>query len=121
MRFAAAVSWHAAVGHRSAHPPLRPQCLPGTLRAAGSGRPGKVCGRAEASQQILTPGLGPGAVWGLHTVGSDEFVSFPVDVDNLYLVVVFQVLAQLGDIDIHRPRIEVVVVNPNRLQSEVAL
>ncbi len=44
-----------------------------------------------------------------------------MDVDNLNLRIVFQVLAQLGDIHIHGTGIEVVIVNPDGLQGEVAL
>ncbi len=34
-------------------------------------------------------------------VRSDEFVTLSVDVDDFYLVVVLEMLAQLGDINIH--------------------
>ena len=34
-------------------------------------------------------------------VRSDEFVALSVDVDDFYLVVVLEMLAQLGDINIH--------------------
>jgi len=51
----------------------------------------------------------------------DELVALAVDVDNLDLRIVLQVLAQLGDIDIHRTSIEVVVINPDGLQSKVTL
>ena len=44
-----------------------------------------------------------------------------MDVDDLNLRIIFQMLTQLGDIDIHRTGIEVVIVNPDSLQSEVAL
>ena len=44
-----------------------------------------------------------------------------MDIDNLNLRIVLQMLAQLGDIDIHGTGIEVVVVNPDGLQGEVAL
>ena len=57
----------------------------------------------------------------LFLFGSDEFVAFTMNVDNLNLRVVFQVLTQLGDIHIHRTSVEVVVVNPDGLQGEVAL
>lgn len=44
-----------------------------------------------------------------------------MDVDNLNLWIIFQVLAQLGDIYIHRASIEVVVVYPDCLQGKVTL
>ena len=51
----------------------------------------------------------------------DEFITFTVDIDDFNLWVILQMLAQLGDIHIHRTGIEVVVVNPDGLQGEVAL
>ena len=51
----------------------------------------------------------------------DELVAFAVDIDDFYLRIVLQVLAQLGDVDIHRAGVEIVVVNPDGLQGEVAL
>ena len=54
-------------------------------------------------------------------LGRDEFVALSVDVDDFNLRVVFQVLAQLGDIDVHRTSVEVVIINPDGLQGEVAL
>ena len=53
--------------------------------------------------------------------GSDEFVSFTMYIDNLDLFVGFQMLTQLGDVNIHGAGIEVVIINPNGLQSKVAL
>ena len=44
-----------------------------------------------------------------------------MDVDNLNLGIILQMLAQFGDVDIHRTGIEVVVVDPDGLQGEVAL
>ena len=44
-----------------------------------------------------------------------------MNVDDLDLGIVLQVLTQLGDIHIHRTGIEVVVVDPDGLQGEVAL
>ena len=40
---------------------------------------------------------------------------------NLHIGVIFEVLAQLGDIDIHGTRIEVVVVYPDGLECQFAL
>ena len=54
-------------------------------------------------------------------LGGDKLVALSVDIDDFYLFVVLQVLAQLGDIDIHGAGIEVVVVNPDGLQGEVTL
>ena len=44
-----------------------------------------------------------------------------MDIDNLDLTVLFQVLAQLGNIHIHRTGIEVVVIDPDSLQGKVTL
>ena len=57
----------------------------------------------------------------LFLVRCDELVALAVDVDDLNLVVVFQVLAQLGDVNVHRASVEVVVVNPDGLQCEITL
>ena len=48
-------------------------------------------------------------------LGSNEFVSLAMNVDDLNLIVSLQMLAQLGDIDVHGTGIEVVVVNPDGL------
>ena len=58
---------------------------------------------------------------GLFLVRDDEFVAFAVDVDDFNLRVVLQMLAQLGDINVHRACVEIVVVNPDGLQREVTL
>ena len=42
-------------------------------------------------------------------------------IDYLNLIVVLKMLAQLGDVHVHRTGVEVVVVNPDGLQGEVAL
>ena len=44
-----------------------------------------------------------------------------MDVDDFDGRVVFEVLAQLGDVDVHRTGIEVIVVNPDSLEGIVAL
>ena len=54
-------------------------------------------------------------------VGSNEFVTLAVDVDDFNLRIVLQMLAKLGDVNIHRAGIEIVVVNPDGLQGEIAL
>ena len=44
-----------------------------------------------------------------------------MDVDDFNLIILFEVLTKLGDVNIHRASVEVVVVNPDSLQSIVAL
>ena len=44
-----------------------------------------------------------------------------MNIDDFDGVVLLQVLTQLGDIHIHTAGIEIIVINPNGLQSEVAL
>ena len=51
----------------------------------------------------------------------DQFVTLTMNIDNLNLRIVLQVLTQLGDVDIHGAGIEIVVVDPEGLQGEVAL
>ena len=46
---------------------------------------------------------------------SYKLVALAVDIDNLNLVVVLKVLAQLSDVNVHRAGVEVVVVNPDCL------
>ena len=53
--------------------------------------------------------------------GGYEFVTFAVDVDDLDRGIVFEVLAELGDVYVHRACVEVVVVDPDGLEGEVAL
>ena len=57
---------------------------------------------------------------GIH-LGGDELVALAVDVDDLDGGVIFEFLAQLGDVNVHRARVEVVVIDPDGLQGEVAL
>ena len=57
---------------------------------------------------------------GIH-LGGDELVALAVDVDDLDGGVIFEFLAQLGDVNVHRAGIEVVVIDPDGLQGEVAL
>ena len=64
--------------------------------------------------------LGCGCVV-LFDVGCDELVPFSVYVDDFYLVVVFEMLAELGDVYVHGPCVEVVVVDPDGLEGEVSL
>lgn len=54
-------------------------------------------------------------------VRRDELVALSVDVDDFYAVVSLEVLAELGDIDIHGARVEIVVINPDGFQCEVTL
>ena len=58
---------------------------------------------------------------GLFLVRDNEFVSLAVDIDDFNLWVVLEMLAQFCDVDVHRTCVEIVVVNPDGLQSEVAL
>ena len=62
-----------------------------------------------------------GAFYGLYLVRSYEFVATAMDIDNLNLRIIFEKLAQLGDIHIHASGVEVIVVDPYRLQGVVAL
>ncbi len=52
---------------------------------------------------------------------SNQFISFPVNVDNLNRIIFFQVLTQLSDIHVHATCIEIIVINPNSLQRKVTL
>ena len=52
---------------------------------------------------------------------SNQLISLAVDIDDFNLVVVLKVLAQLGDVDVHGAGVEIVVVNPDSLEGEVAL
>lgn len=54
-------------------------------------------------------------------VGNDEFVTLTVDIDDFHLVVILQVLAQLGDVNVHGTRVEIVVINPNGAQGIITL
>ncbi len=51
----------------------------------------------------------------------NELIALAVDIDDLYLVVFLQMLAQLGDIHVHRAGVEIVVINPDGFQGKVAL
>ena len=51
----------------------------------------------------------------------NELIALAVDIDDLYLVVFLQMLAQLGDIHVHRTGVEIVVINPDGFQGKVAL
>ena len=44
-----------------------------------------------------------------------------MDVDDFNLIIILKMLTKLGDVNIHRASVEVVVVNPDSLQSIVAL
>src|SRR5574344_1429044 len=58
---------------------------------------------------------------GLFILRSNQLITFSMDMYNLYLVVIFQMLTQFGDIHIHRTGIDVVVVYPDGFQSKVTL
>ena len=51
----------------------------------------------------------------------DELVALAVDVDDFDLFVHAQVLTQLGDVDVHGAGVEVVVVDPDLFECEIAL
>ena len=53
--------------------------------------------------------------------GSDKLIAFAVDIDDFNRRIVLQVLAQFGDVDIHRTGVKVIVVDPDGLESIVAL
>jgi len=44
-----------------------------------------------------------------------------MDVDDLYIRITSEVLAELRDVHVHRASVEVVVIDPNLLESEIAL
>ena len=44
---------------------------------------------------------------------NNKLIALSVDIDNLHRVIILQMLAQLGDIDIHAAGIKVVVINPD--------
>ena len=52
--------------------------------------------------------------------GGDELVAFAVDVDDFDCGVFTQVLAELGDVDVHAAGVEVVVVDPDCFERLVA-
>ena len=54
-------------------------------------------------------------------IGSDQFVSLTVDVDDFHVLISLEVLAKLGDVDVHRTGVEIVVINPDSLQRIVTL
>lgn len=57
----------------------------------------------------------------LFCCGDNQTIAFSMDVVDLDGRIVFQMLAQFCDIYIHAPGIEIVVINPNRLQSQFTL
>ena len=50
-----------------------------------------------------------------------QLIAFSVNIDNLDRIIFFQVLTQLRNIHIHTTGIEVVIINPDSLQSKVTL
>ena len=65
-----------------------------------------------------------GAMWLLlrsFYLGGDELVALAVDVDDLDRGVILEVFAELGDVHVHRAGVEVVVIDPDGLEGEVAL
>lgn len=53
-------------------------------------------------------------------LGSDELIAFAVDIDDFDRRVILEVLAELGDVHVHRAGVEIVIVNPYGLEREVA-
>lgn len=53
--------------------------------------------------------------------GGYQLIALAVNVDNLYLVIVTQMLAQLGDVHVHAAGVEIIVVYPNGFQGIVTL
>ena len=51
----------------------------------------------------------------------NQLIALAMNVDNLNLRIILKMLAQFGDINIHRAGIKVIVVYPDGLQCEVAL
>ncbi len=50
----------------------------------------------------------------------DKFIPFSVDIDDFNVFFILQMFAQLGDVNIHASGIEVIVINPDGFQGEVA-
>ena len=61
-----------------------------------------------------------GLLLGCLYLGGYEFVALAVYVDNLDGGVILEVLAELGDIHVHRTGVEVIVVDPDGLEREIA-
>ena len=55
----------------------------------------------------MAPAKTSASPMGLFLLGSDELVSLAMDIDDFNLWIVLEVLAQLGDVDIHRTGIEI--------------
>lgn len=51
----------------------------------------------------------------------DELIALAVNIDDLYRRIVLQMLAQLGDVNIHAAGIEIIVIDPYRFQRKVTL
>ena len=54
-------------------------------------------------------------------IRSNQFVALAMNVDDFHVLICLEMLAQFGDVDVHRAGIEIVVVNPYGLQRVVAL
>jgi hypothetical protein len=50
---------------------------------------------------------------------TEQLVTLAVNVEDFDFAVLAKVFAQLGDVDVHAPGIEIVVVDPDRLEGEV--
>ena len=54
-------------------------------------------------------------------LGCNQLITLTVDIDNLNRVIGLQVLAQLGDVNVHTAGVEVVVIGPHSLESKATL
>lgn len=54
------------------------------------------------------------------SLGDEQLEAFPVNIDDLHSLVVFQVLAQFSDVHIHTSPVEVIVIAPDGVQSIIA-
>ena len=57
----------------------------------------------------------------LFSVGCDKFISFTVNINNFNRRIFFEMFTKLCDIHIHTSSIEIIIINPNCLQSKVTL
>ena len=53
--------------------------------------------------------------------GSNQLIALAMNIYDFNRIIFFQMLAQLRYVHVHTAGIEIIVINPNRLQSKVAL
>ena len=51
----------------------------------------------------------------------NQLVAFSVNIDNLDRIIFFQMFTQFRNIHVHTAGIEIVIINPDSLQSKVTL